>query len=390
MLKCSHMVEREFWRQRVEKAWEHRTVVWLSGVRRVGKTFLSNSLDEVVYYDCELPSTRRILEDPVTFLDDHRGKRVVLDEIHRVSNPSELLKIASDHYPSVKVLATGSSSLGASARFRDTLTDRKADVWLSPMIALDMEYFGNTSIKHRLLRGGLPPFFLEEAYPDKRYQEWLDNYWAKDILELFRLERRYSFLRFAELLFVQSGGIFEATKFAVPCEVSRTTISNYLNVLEMTYLFHVLRPFNTRKATEIVAAPKVYGFDTGFVCYFKGWSELRESDLGLLWEHFVLNELLARLQTKRLLYWRDKSKHEVDFVLPSRSDGPTVVECKWSAASFIPANLICFRSSYPSGKSYVVGRDVTRPYGRAFRGVKVDFVDLNGLVQELTAAEDRA
>jgi predicted AAA+ superfamily ATPase len=206
---------------------------------------------------------------------------------------------------------------------------------------------------------------------------------------LFRLERRYSFLRFAELLFIQSGGIFEATKFAAPCEVSRSTISNYLSVLEMTYLFHVLRPFNTRKATEIVTAPKVYGFDTGFVCYFKGWSELRESDLGLLWEHFVLNELLARLQTNRILYWRDKSKHEVDFVLLDHSAGPTVIECKWSAASFDPASLLSFRANYSSGKSYVVGRDVNRRYSHTFRSVKVDFIDLNELVQELTAKGKR-
>jgi hypothetical protein len=31
-----------------------------------------------------------------------------------------------------------------------------------------------------------------------------------------------------ELLMAQSGGIFEATRFAAPCEVSRTTISNSL------------------------------------------------------------------------------------------------------------------------------------------------------------------
>ena len=383
------MVIREFWRENIEEAWRYRNVVWLSGVRRVGKTFLSRSLDDVSYFDCERPSTRKILEDPETFLDEQRGKRLVLDEIHRVANPSELLKIAADHYPSVKVLATGSSSLGASARFRDTLTDRKADVWLSPMTSLDMEYFGNTSIKHRLFRGGLPPFFLGKTYPDKQYQEWLDNFWAKDILELFRLERRHSFLRFAELLFIQSGGLFEATNFAAPCEVSRTTISNYLSVLEATYVFHVLRPFNTRKSIEIVAAPKVYGFDTGFVCYFKGWSELRENDLGLLWEHFVLNELQAHLQTRRVLYWRDKSKHEVDFVFPGRPAAPTVIECKWSTASFDPANLISFRTIYPSGKSYVVGRDVKRSFRRTFGGVKVNFVGLTELVRELKGKDIR-
>ena len=29
-------------------------------------------------------------------------------------------------------------------------------------------------------------------------------------------------------------------------------------------------------------APKVYGFDTGFVCYAKGGMELRQEDLGLI------------------------------------------------------------------------------------------------------------
>jgi len=143
------MVRRAFWLTKIEQAWKHRNIAWLSGVRRAGKTFLSQSLDDISYFDCERPSTRRMLEDPEAFLDDQRGKRIVLDEIHRLPNPSELLKIASDHYPSVKVLATGSSSLGASARFRDTLTGRKRDIWLSPMISIDMEYFGNTSLRHR-------------------------------------------------------------------------------------------------------------------------------------------------------------------------------------------------------------------------------------------------
>jgi hypothetical protein len=80
-------------------------------------------------------------------------------------------------------------------------------------------------LHHRLLHGGLPPFFLEKVLPERDFQEWMDAYWAKDIQELFRLERRQSFQKFAELLMAQSGGIFEATKFTRPCEASRTTIS---------------------------------------------------------------------------------------------------------------------------------------------------------------------
>jgi hypothetical protein len=68
----------------------------------------------------------------------------------------------------------------------------------------------------------------------------------------------------------QSGGLFEATRFAAPCEISRTSISNYLNALEATLGAHVICPFSTRRPTEIVSAPKVYGFDTGFVAYYRG------------------------------------------------------------------------------------------------------------------------
>lgn len=99
----------------------------------------------------------------------------------------------------------------------------------------------------------------------------MDAFWAKDIQELFRLERRYVFQRFAELIMAQSGRMFEASKFADRCEVSRSTITNYLKVLEATYVAHMIRPFSSHKPTEIVSAPKVYGFDTGFVCYHRGW-----------------------------------------------------------------------------------------------------------------------
>jgi hypothetical protein len=92
------------------------------------------------------------------------------------------------------------------------------------MCLLDMDDADQTDLKHRFLRGGLPPFFLPEKHPEHDFQEWMDAYWAKDIQELFRLERRDSFQRFTELVMAQSGGIFEATQFARPCEVSRPTI----------------------------------------------------------------------------------------------------------------------------------------------------------------------
>ena len=375
------IIKRKYWITHIEKAWRERSIVWLSGVRRAGKTMLSRSLARISYFDCELPSVRETMSDPETFLKTQRGKRIVLDEIHRLDNPSELLKIAADHFPTVKIIATGSSSLSASVKFKDTLAGRKTELWLTPMISEDLKDFSRTDLKHRLIFGGLPPFFLSRKLPERYFQEWIDAYWAKDIQELFRLERRQSFQKFLELLMIQSGGIFEANKFANPCEVSRTTIANYLSVLEATYVAHVLRPYSTYRKTEIVAAPKVYMFDTGFVSYYRGLHDLKTMDMGLLWEHYVLNELQANLQSRQIRYWRDKQGHEVDFIVARRGQPPLAIEAKLTSRDFDFANLRVFMRQYPQSQAFVVTSDLTRSITRVVDGISLSFMKLPDFIK---------
>jgi hypothetical protein len=158
-------------------------------------------------------------------------------------------------------------------------------------------------------------------------------------------------------------------------------------VLEATFAAHVVRPFTTHRPTEIVSAPRVYGFDTGFVCHARGWTALRDDDLGQLWEHYVLNELQARLRTRQIRYWRDKQGHEVDFVLAGRGRAPIAIECKWSAAALDPAGLRSFRGRYPEGENYLVAPDAAPASSRTVGGVRVRFVDLETLVRALGKRE---
>ncbi|MBI3271752.1 MAG: DUF4143 domain-containing protein [Planctomycetes bacterium] len=130
-----------------------------------------------------------------------------------------------------------------------------------------------------------------------------------------------------------------------------------------------LRPFSTHRPTEIVSAPKVYGF----VCYPRGWAELRTQDLGLLWEHYVLNELMAHSQSRQVGYWRDKRQHEVDFVWAPRGVKPLAIECKWSAGEFYAGGLAAFRQHYPLGENVVVARDVDAPFTKTYGNLSVRF-----------------
>jgi len=381
------IIERPYWKQLLLDAWQEKSIIWLMGVRRAGKTSLCLTIPDIDYFDCELPRVRQLLADPEAFLESQRGKSIALDEIHRLENPSEMLKIAADHYRDVKVIATGSSTLGASSKFRDTLTGRKREIWLTPLLLDEFARFGFADIRHRFLFGGLPSFFESQQLPEADFREWIDAYWAKDIQELFSITKRSSFQKCAELLLVNSGGIFEANRYAISCEVSRQTIMNYLHVLEETFVVHIIRPYSTHKSTEIVMAPKVYGFDTGFVAYARGHTELRAEDLGFMWEHCVLNELHAHLQTRSINYWRDKRDHEMDFVVYNRTKNALdAIECKFnstiddSVTSSVGKNFEAFRALYPDGNNYVVSYNIERPIKKRFKELTITFVGARDLI----------
>lgn len=371
-------MNRTFWLAEIERAFASRSIVWLSGVRRSGKTTLARSLPGASYHDCELVRVRRALEDPELFFRerDREGRGpVVLDEVHRLANPSEVLKVAADHFPKLRVIATGSSTLAAKEKFKDTLTGRKRDVWLVPMIERDLVDFAAVDLDRRMVRGGLPPFFLATRLDDKDYEEWIASYWAKDLSELFVVDKKTAFIKFVELVLTQSGGLFEAQALAGPCEVSRPTIQHWLSILETTLLATVVRPYHGGTANEIKSQPKVYGFDTGFVAYFRGWDSLRDDDRGQLLEHLVLGEIAARFGTSRLHYWRDKQRHEVDFVLElGRRRDPVAIECKSAAAKFDPSALRAFRGKHPNGKNVVVTLKSTDAHTKRFGDVEVEFV----------------
>jgi predicted AAA+ superfamily ATPase len=159
---------------------------------------------------------------------------------------------------------------------------------------------------------------------------------------------------------------------------------NWLEVFQITHVTHLLRPYAEGGRREIIAQPKIYGFDTGFVCHVRGWEELRPGDHGLLWEHLVLDTLLA-IPLPRIAYWRDKQQREVDFVVPRGHASVDALECKWKADAFEPRGLAAFRANYPQGRNYVVSPQTTAVYTRKFAGLEVTFLSVADLRGELSA-----
>lgn len=378
------MKARPYWLSRIEQTWRNRPIVWLQGVRRVGKTTLTQMLPDAVYLNCDLPSTSRRLEDPELFFRSMgQGTTVALDEVHRLADPSRVLKVAADAFRHIRIIATGSSTLAATGKFRDSLTGRKTVVHLLPVLWPECEgSFESPDLDHRLLQGGLPESLLALRKDDEFFAEWLDSFYARDIQELFGIRQRTGFLNLLRLILRQSGGLVDYSALARECDLSRPTVKAHLEAMSIACALRAVPAFHGGGRREIVRRPRVYGFDTGFVSFVRGWRNIRDDDRGILWEHLVLDVLCAVSQGHALRYWRDKSGREIDFVLVL-DQAVHAVECKMNPDRFDPRSLKVFRQAYPNGHNYVVCPGVESPYDRRCGDLIVRVVGCRDLMSEI-------
>jgi hypothetical protein len=377
------MISRPFWLQRIDAAWRDAPIAWLSGVRRCGKTTLAESLgpERTLYLNCDLPTVGDIVHDPALFFRSCAKPVVVFDEIHQLRDPARVLKVGADAFPNLRILATGSSTLAAGRKFTDRLTGRKRSIHLTPVLWEELPAFG-APLPTRLFHGGLPPALLAESKQPAFYREWLDSFFARDIQRLFGFRDINRFNALFEYLLRQSGGQLGATKTATALGIARPTVESHVRALEVSHAVTLVRPFHGGGQHELVKQPKVYGFDTGFVSFARGWDPLRQDDLGILWEHLVLEHLQARFPDATVQYWRDKAGHEIDFVIPRGRQDVDAIECKWDPGAFDGAALAVFRRHYPRGRNYLVSPAAALPYTMQSGSIELRVCTPSGLQPE--------
>jgi hypothetical protein len=200
----------------------------------------------------------------------------------------------------------------------------------------------------------------------------MDSYYARDILELFRVRNREGFLGLMKFLFMQSAGILDISNVARACGLSRPTVMTHIESLAVAHAIYIVSPFFGGGKKEIIKQPKIYAFDTGFVCFLKGWNEIRDSDRGLLWEHLVLDML--RVKYRKVQYWQDKGNSEIDFIVSDDEGNMHAIECKINPEKFSATALYKFRQYYPIGKNYCCSPHIKTPYLLQFNGLTVEFL----------------
>jgi hypothetical protein len=312
----------------------------LTGPRRAGKTTLLRRLfPRARYFLLEDPDVvARLRADPQGFLDAVRTP-AILDEVQNVPEVFAYVRARIDRAPRGKGqwLLTGSQEAPLMRGVTESMAGRAAVLQLLPLSASE-------SPRVSLLQGGYPEAVASGARSGLWFSSYVQTYLERDVRAVTAVRDLSTFRRFLALLAARHGQILNKSDIAAPLGVSVPTVAQWLGVLETTAQILIVPPFYENLGKRLLKSPKVFIADSGLACHLLGIetaAELAKSPfLGALFEGFVAAEIVKhqvnRGQRRELYHFRDEQGLEVDFVVPSRGGGVTLVECK-AGRTVVPA-----------------------------------------------------
>ncbi len=350
----------------IEKWLFRKKVIIIYGARQVGKTTLVKSIlkkydQEKGYYNCEIQSIRSTLnqEEP-SLLKRYIGdkKMVVFDEAQHIPNIGKILKLLSDTYPELQIIATGSSSFELANKTSEPLTGRALQFTLYPFSYQELcEVFNPFERKAQLatiLRFGLYPEIQQSAESEARIllDDLTSKYLYKDILAFENLKRPDIIFRLLQLLALQIGSEVSLNELSNALEINRRTIERYIDLLEKSFVIFRLRSFSRNLRKEINKGFKIYFYDLGIrnsiVQQYQDFHA--RPDKGGLWENFLISERLKYLQSKQIkpnsYFWRTHDRKEIDY-LEDYNGHLSGYEIKWKAKRKKAPKI--FLEAYPNG-----------------------------------------
>ena len=371
--------------------------VALIGPRQVGKTTLARAIaqapnaegDTGVYLDLENPADLEKLDDPGAYLSRHRGRLVVLDEIHRKPALFEILRSVIDdriHRGELagQFLLLGSASIDLLRQAGESLAGRLGTVELAP--------FGVVEVPERTtelwIRGGFPRSLL--AASDRDSATWrgnfIDTYLQRDIPQFGPRIPAETLRRFWTMLAHDQGAPCNTARLGRSLAVDAKTVMRYLDLLVDLLLVRRLPPFHANVAKRLVKSPKVYVRDSGIVHTLLRLEDeeavLGHPVAGFSWEGFVIENVL-RVAPERTAasFYGTATKVEVDLVLELPKGQRWAIEIKRGLATMDRALRVAFDDIRPDRAIIVNGRE-----GRFPKGGDVEAMDLATLLKDLRTA----
>ena len=368
----------------LEKHLSVKQVTVLTGMRRTGKTTLVKQLMEVSDIEHKLFFDLEKLEDRDRFdvrnydliisrlssegFDFSKKVMICIDEIQLLPNIPSVIKYLYDHYD-IKFIVTGSSSYYTKNKFQESMAGRKKIFEIYPLdfgeyltfkkkhvesvnnlSLLENDIYINEEIQKNYqdycTYGGFPEVVLTQDISEKQdlLQDILSSYINIDLVQIADIKKMPELRNIIRLLAARIGSKLDISKIANAVNLSRSTVENYIYLLENTYFIKTIPVYSLNADREIVKARKVYFLDNGIATQFA------ELSSGAKFENAVFNQLH---HFGEVSYYQLKTGQEIDFII----DKKIAFEVKETAYPIDYRKMMNLAKNVNIEKGFVLGKN---------------------------------
>ena len=292
-------------------------------------------------------------------------KIIFIDEAQRIKDIGLIIKIITDNFKDIQVIATGSSTFELMNNIKEPLTGRKYEFNLFPLsfseLADNHGLLEETRMTdHRLIFGSYPEIVINSGDAEENLKMLADSYLYKDLLALENISKPYLLEKIVKSLALQIGNEVSFSELAQNTGTSPATAEKYVNLLEKAYVVFQLTAFSRNVRNEIKKSRKIYFYDNGIRNAVIGNFSTPESrtDIGALWENYLVSERAKRNSNLGIscscFFWRTTQQQEIDYI--EETEGKlNAYEFKYGKKKARPP--LTFSNAYPESTFTAVSKD---------------------------------
>lgn len=344
--------------------------VVIFGARQIGKTTLLTELSQyeksVRWFNGDLITDHRQLQFSSSTdveLTLRQADTIIIDEAQRFPNIGLILKQLVDVNVRLnlgkKIFATGSSSLELAKGVKESAVGRLVHRQMWPLSISEIaaaKGWGEISqnIERLMIYGTYPAVFTDPDHAESTLRNYCDGVLYKDLFALAGIRQNEKFMHLVKLLAYNVGSEVNYDNLARDTGLSRTTVADYLQLLEQCFIIKMCPSFSRNLSNELKKGKKVYFCDNGvrnaIIGDFSPMVARPSQDGGALWENFFFMERVKlhsiRNDFTDMYFWRTTSNnpHELDF-LEVKNERIRAFECKLSSSA--KARPGKFTTAYP-------------------------------------------
>ncbi len=343
---------------------------FLLGPRGTGKTtWLKDRYPHAVWIDLLLPSEVTFYgARPERLISTAEGAgdnaTIVIDEIQKIPELLSIVHHLIEKKRGYQFILTGSSARKLKRSGVDLLAGRALLKFMNPFVAAEI---GLSFSLEKALEIGMLPLAWDNASPESVLNTYTALYLKEEIQAEGLVRNIGNFSRFLEIMSFSHGSLLNLNNIASECTISRSTVSNYLQILEDMLLGYTLNVFTKRAKRALTSHPKFYLFDAGVFQALrpKGPLDRPEEIHGAALEGLVAQHLKAwiddQLGDYELTFWRTRGGSEVDFVLYGKEYFIAIEVKNGDAISRNDlSSLKAFKEDYPEAKRFLLYRGQRR------------------------------